>query len=283
VPVIARRRPGRLSAGLASRLAGKLTARDRRIALDCYDHRALTTEQLRRLHFTNLRVAQRRLRELHELRVLERFRPPWQPGQGPSSYRWTLDEAGARIVAAQLDVPREQLAWSRNSTLALAGSSKLAHLLAVNEFFTRLAAEAAEAGGGLREWWGERRAAAAFGGALAPDGYGRVELAGSSLALLLELDRGSEPHARLQEKERRYLRELPASDLAEQHPLVLLLVPSAARAEHAAAALDGNTLAVQVWTPDSGRSPLALLRDAHPRDVPGPDNTDLAPPPAPHA
>jgi len=287
-PLIARRRPGRLSAGHASRLAAQLTARDRRIALDCYDHRALTTEQLRRLHFTNLRVAQRRLSELHALRVLERFRPPWQPGQGSTPYHWTLDEAGARIVAALLDVPREQLAWSRDSTLALAGSSKLAHLLAVNEFFTRLAAEAAEAGGALREWWGERRTAAAFGGALAPDGYGRVELGGGSLAFLLELDRGSEPHARLQEKERRYLRELPASDLAAQRPLALLLVPSTARAERASAELEVHALVVKVWTPERGGSPLALLRDAHAAagsDARStePDDTDLAPPPAPHA
>jgi hypothetical protein len=172
---------------------------------------------------------------------------------------------------------------THTTTSTTSTSSKLAHLLAVNEFFTRLAAEAAEAGGGLREWWGERRAAAAFGGALAPDGYGRVELGGGSLAFLLELDRGSEPHARLQEKERRYLRELPVRDLAAQRPLVLLLVPSAARAERATAGLAGDTLAVHVWAPESGRSPLALLRDAHAAQVFEPDDTDLAPPPAPHA
>ena len=296
---IARRRPGRLSAGHASRLAAQLTARDRRIALDCYDHRALTTEQLQRLHFRSLRVAQRRLGELHALRVLERFRPPWQPGQGSSPYHWTLDEAGARVVAALLEIPREQVAWSRDSTLALAGSSKLPHLLAVNEFFTRLAAEAAEAGGALREWWGERRAAATFGGALAPDGYGRVELGGRSLAFLLELDRGSEPHARLQEKARRYARELPASDLAAQQPLPLLLVPSAARAARASAELGSETLIAKVWTPTDGGSPLALLRDAHAErshhsrspgqpladrtETEETDATDLAPPPAPHA
>jgi Luciferase-like monooxygenase len=37
-------------------LAGRLSDRDRLIALDCYDHRVLTTEQLRRLHFDNLRT-----------------------------------------------------------------------------------------------------------------------------------------------------------------------------------------------------------------------------------
>jgi hypothetical protein len=259
--LIRRRRPGRLSAGHASRLAAQLTERDRRIALDCYDHRALTSEQLRRLHFHSPRVAQRRLNQLYQLRVLERFRPPWQPGQGSTPYHWTLDEAGARIVCELLALPREQLAWSRDSTLTLAGSSKLAHQLAVNEFFTRLAAEARQAGGSLREWWGERRAAAAFTGALAPDGYGRLEDDGNSIPFLLELDRGNEQHSRLQEKARRYARELPRSELAEQHPLVLLLVPSAARAEHA----EETLLVPAVWTPQSGGSPLVLVRAAHER------------------
>ena len=80
--LIRRRRPGRLSAGHASRLAAQLTERDRRIALDCYDHRVLTTAQLQRLHFRTVRVAQRRLQQLYELRVLERFRPPWQRPHG---------------------------------------------------------------------------------------------------------------------------------------------------------------------------------------------------------
>jgi hypothetical protein len=263
--LIRRRRPGRLTAGHANRLAAQLTERDRRIALDCYDHRALTTEQLRRLHFANVRVAQRRLNQLYELRVLERFRPPWQPGEGSSPYHWTLDEAGARIVAALLGIAREELGWSRDSTLTLAGSSKLAHQLAVNEFFTRLAAEARQAGAGLREWWGERRAAAAFTGALAPDGYGRIETDGESIAFLLELDRGSEQHARLHEKARRYARELPRSELAEQNPLVLLLVPSPARAERAAQALAGEPppIFVKVWTPQAGASSLALVHEAH--------------------
>src|SRR5262249_31253235 len=128
---------------------------------------------------------------------------------------------------------------------------------------SRLAADAAAAGGGLREWWGERRAAAAFGGALAPDGYGRLELDSDSLAFLLELDRGSEQHTRLQDKATRYARELPASALADQDPLVLLLVPSPARAERAARTIGDSTLVVSVWTPTTSHSPLALLRDAH--------------------
>ena len=37
-------------------LASRLTDRDRRVALDCYEHRVLATEQLRRLHFRGSRT-----------------------------------------------------------------------------------------------------------------------------------------------------------------------------------------------------------------------------------
>jgi hypothetical protein len=260
--LIRRRRPGRLSAGHASRLAAQLTERDRRIALDCYDHRVLTSEQLRRLHFRTLRVAQKRLRQLYELRVLERFRPAWQQPHGSTPYHWTLDEAGARIVSELLAIPRSELGWSRDSALALAGSSKLAHQIAVNEFCSRLAEDARDAGGLLESWWGERRARAALANLIGPDGYARLRLPGEPpLELLLELDRGTEDHQRLREKARRYAKALPRSDL---DAFVLLLVPSAARAEHAAAELAASAapIAVRVWTPARGRSPLALVRDA---------------------
>jgi hypothetical protein len=103
---------------------------------------------------------------------------------------------------------------------------------------------------------------AAFSGALAPDGYGRLELPGETISFLLELDRATEPHKRLEEKARRYARELARSDLAQQQPLVLLLVPTAARAQRAAASLANYPVHLRplVWTPETGGSPLALLR-----------------------
>jgi len=263
--LIRRRRPGRLSAGHVSRLAAQLTERDRRIALDCYDHRVLTSGQLRRLHFRSVRVAQRRLQQLYELRVLERFRPPWQRPHGSTPYHWTLDEAGARIVSDLLGIPRADLGWSRDSALALAGSSKLAHHIAVNEFCSRLAEEARTEKGALESWWGERRARAALAATITPDAYARLRLPGQApIELLLELDRGSEDHKRLADKARRYTKALPRSGL---NAFVLLLVPSTTRAEHARNALAASTapIAVAVWTPASGGSPLACVRDAHAR------------------
>jgi hypothetical protein len=246
-------------------LASRLTDRDRRIALDCYEHRVLATEQLRRLHFRAARTARERLQELRQLRVLASFRPALHPGQGSAQNHWLLDDAGALVVAAELGLERAELRWHRQAALAIASSSKLTHQLEVNEFFTRLAEEARAAGGALERWWGERRAPGALAGIVSPDGYAQLRLPGARpLELLLELDRGTEDHQRLHEKARRYAKALPRSDL---NAFVLLLVPSAARAERAAAAPATSAAAIvaRVWTPTSGGSPLALVREAHAR------------------
>jgi Replication-relaxation len=247
-------------------LASRLTDRDRRIALDCYEHRVLATEQLRRLHFRAARTARERLQELRELRVLASFRPAQHPGQGSAQNHWVLDEAGALVVAAELGRERAELRWRAQAALAIASSSKLAHQLAVNEFFSRLTEEAREAGGALERWWGERRSRDALNGIATPDGYGRLRLPGEpAIELLLELDRGSEDHGRLREKARRYAKALPRSELRD--PLVLLLLPSPERTARATetVAASAAPIVARTWTPKSGGSPLALARDVHAR------------------
>jgi Replication-relaxation len=248
-------------------LASRLTDRDRRIACDTYEHRVLATEQLRRLHFDGARTARQRLQKLRQLRILASFRPPAQPGRGSTQNLWVLDDAGALVVAAELGLERAELRWHRQASLAIASSSKLTHQLEVNEFFTRLAEETQAAGGSLASWWGERRARAALAGLVNPDGYAHLQLADETdLELLLELDRGTEDHQRLREKARRYAKAIPRGDL---DAFVLLLVPSAARAERAADSLSATaaSIVVRVWTPTSGGSPLALVREAHARSV----------------
>ena len=196
--------------------------------------------------------------------MLERFRPAWQHGEGSTPYHWLLDHAGAQVVAELLELPVKELNWRRDHTHQLASSSKLNHQLAVNDFFSRLAEDARACGGALAEWWGERRVAAAFAGRLAPDGYGRLQHGNRSTPFLLELDRGTEPHQRLQEKADRYSRELPRSDLAHQQPLLLLLTPTPKRTAAAADSLAGNSIPIHTatWTPTSDRSPLELVTSA---------------------
>ena len=278
-------RRGRVGAAAIAALASRLTERDQRVALACYEHRVLTTEQLCRLEFSAPRRARRRLALLYELRVLDRFRPKLQPGQGTAQHRWILDEAGAHVVAAQLGVERAELRWRHQRELAMLRSPKLSHQLEVNELFSRLAQEARAAGGSLHDWWGERRCLAALEGKVAPDGYGKLLLPGRRpVSFLLEHDRGTEDHYRLRQKARRYDKALPRSPLADEQPLLLVTVPSEKRRANAAAALAGSSLPIHVcvWTP--GQSPLEMLCgafDDFPTRTDDDRSLDLAPQPAP--
>jgi hypothetical protein len=256
-------RRGRVGAAAIAALASHLTERDQLVALACYEHRVLTTEQLRRLYFSAPRRARRRLTLLYQLRVLDRFRPTLQPGQGTAQHHWILDEAGAHVVAARLGIERAELRWTHQRALGMFGSQKLDHQLEVNEFFTLLSEEARQAGGRLAEWWGERRCLAALAGQAAPDGYGKLLLPGRRpFSFLLELDRSTEDHGRLRQKARRYQKALPRSILADEQPLLLIAVRTPARRDNAAAHLAGSSLPLRVcvWTPQ--RSPLATLREA---------------------
>jgi hypothetical protein len=256
------RSTARLSDAQLTQLASRLTDRDRRIALDCYEHRLLTTEQLRRLHFTSPRKARQRLSELYELRVLDRFRPAWQQGEGSTPHHWTLDIAGAHVVAAVRGVTRKELHWTREPAATLTTSTIREHLIAVNEFATRLHEEARDAGGAVSEWLGERGAHDLMRGILMPDSYLALDRPGQPTRhILLELDRGTEDHERLRTKARRYAKAIPRSHLSKLDPLVLLLVPSTGRARALGASLADAPcpIVVETWTPDD-ESPLAVIQ-----------------------
>jgi protein involved in plasmid replication-relaxation len=256
-----RDRPARLRDGDLVALASHATDRDLRIAEDCYEHRVLTTHQLQRLHFPSRRSAALRLQRLYELRVLERFRPPWTHGTGSTPFHWVLDTGGAHLLAAARGLERHELAWARQSTRTIASSATLAHCTTTNDLVSRLIAEVRAAGGQVPVWLGERGARELLGGIVIPDSYLHIEPRGAPpLHLLLELDRGTEDHNRLLTKARRYAKALPRSPLATLDPLVLLVVPSERRARTVAATLANGSwpIAVHAWTPDDG-SPLALV------------------------
>jgi len=246
-------------------LGSHLTERDRQIALDCYEHHVLTTEQLQRLHFSGMRTARARLHALYTLRILDRFRPPWQRGEGSTPHHWILDEAGAHVASALHGIERRELNWRHSTALALANSIKLSHHVEINEFFACLAQEAAAAGGALTEWYGERTTHQLFGGTITPDGYGVVSLpARAPLHILLELDRATEPAMRLHDKAIRYASAIPRSVLSHATPLVIIAVPTPARAQ---AAIDAtaNTeapITVAVWSKATPRSVLSILATA---------------------
>jgi hypothetical protein len=255
-------RPRKVSDAQIAALGGRLTSRDRQIALDCYEHQVLTTEQLRRLHFPSYRATVYRLQALYEMRVLDRFRPFWKYGNGSTPYHWTLDEAGAHIIAAEQHIDRQKLRWRHTTALGIASSSTLPHRVEVNEFFTRLAHDTASQAGTLTEWYGERTTHTMLDGIAKPDSYGVLMLPDSApIHILLELDRGTETIDRLREKGERYARAIPRGALRHTNPLVLLAVPSLARAESATAAVAcaAAPIVVVVWTAQSATSPLTAV------------------------
>lgn len=258
-------RAARVTDELAMRIASSVTDRDRRIAFDCFEHRVLTSEQLRRLHFKNQRTARSRLNQLHQQRVLDRFRPPWQRGQGSTPYHWVLDEAGAYLVANELGIDRSDLHWRHADALAIAGSTKLVHQIAVNELITRLATEACDAGGHLSEWYGEHTTRRLLGGIVIPDTYAVLQLPGRQpLHLLVELDRGTEDHKRLRDKAAGYARALPRSPLANLDPTALLVLPNQARATalRDAGITNDAPMIPAVWSANRSTPVLPLVLDA---------------------
>ena len=266
------RRRSRLPDDHALLLVSHVTERDRRIAVDCYEHHVLTTDQISRLYFPKPRGATARLQTLYELRVLDRFRPSRKRGEGTLPYHWVLDEGGAILVADHKGIDRSQLHYSRADALSLAASRNLMHHVEGNEFFVRLAVEASGAGGALSEWYGVRTLARLLGGVAVPDGYGVLNVPGRDpLHLLLELDRGTESSRVLQKKAASYAEILPHSTLRDLSPLVILAVPSDRRAKNArsATAHGGAPLAVITWSAASRSSLLrAVIAETERASVP---------------
>jgi hypothetical protein len=207
-------------------LAAHVTDRDRAICETLYEHRVLTATQLAQLHFGSLERARKRLTLLHQLRVLERFRP--HRAQGSHPYHYVLDRLGAQLVATERGLDLGDLDWTRAKALRLATSAQLQHLVEASGFFTRLAQALRHApDAALLEWSGQRRCAQRWGDLVRPDGHTRLALPAGRLDVWLEWDRGTEPHARLRDKLDRY-EELA---LALEQPLTLLFVAPGERRE----------------------------------------------------
>lgn len=148
--------------------------------------------------------------------------------------------------------------------MKIADSATLPHRTTTNDFATLLTAELRAAGGDVPIWRGERGCHDLLGGIVVPDSHLVLERPGlPALHLLLEVDRGTEDHARLLTKARRYAKAIPRSSIAGLDPLVLLVVPGMRRAQTVAATLaDGPwPIAVEAWNPKQG-SPSAVTAAA---------------------
>lgn len=67
-------------------LAARLADRDREIVCALHEHRVLTVWQLRELFFDSVERARKRLAVLHQLGVVDRFRPHRERGSHPCHY-----------------------------------------------------------------------------------------------------------------------------------------------------------------------------------------------------
>jgi hypothetical protein len=256
--VVASVTPARGRRSAAERLAAvasRVTGRDRRLCALLHEHRVLTTPQLTQLAFPSPDAAAKRLAILHQLGLLDRFRPHHTPGSAP--YHYVLGSLGAAVLAAHHDQDPAAFGYRRDRTLALAHSRWLQHLVGVNGFFCALAATARQdPDAELEVWWSEQRCAARWGRLVHPDGYGRWREDHRRVDFFLEYDRATEAPQRLAGKLTGYLELAAATGIAT--PLLVWL-PTPARETTIRHALAGTNLPVATATPNPDHSPAGPL------------------------
>ena len=183
-----------------------LTERDLAILQDLWLYRYLLTAQICRLHFTNIKVAQRAMRRLHALGVVDRFRSDSALRAGFRSWVFRLSGRGATHLAGILDLDTANLRPPRRPP----GSMWfLDHHRSVTDFRIWLREACAASAGEFgyryvpsyeevrRQGGRARRIAFPVRRAnrlLIPDGVFTLDRNdGRSALFLLEVDRGTEP------------------------------------------------------------------------------------------
>ena len=180
-------------------VAERLTDRDRWLCEMLLQHKVLTTNQICDLAFDDLTTTRHRMLQLHQLGLVDRFRPHRTAGSAPLHH--VLDDMGAEVVAATRGIDRDQLGWRRDRSLAIATSQRLGHLVGLNGVFTSLVRSArSRREAELRDWWSEQRCAAEWGEVVRPDGFGRWAEGGVEVAFFVEYDCGTERLGRITAK-----------------------------------------------------------------------------------
>lgn len=234
--------------GAILRILARLTERDRILVDLLGRHRVLTVDQIHRLLFNSQRATRYRLAILVDLDVLTRFRTAVRPGS--QAFRYTLGYAGARLHAASTDAPLPRRAAYADQLARTAASRHLDHLVASNDFFTRIAMQARRRPAlDLAEWRSEAEAVDLTGGMIRPDAAATVTESGRSCAFWFEHDTGSETLARLAAKADRY-----AAHLAAAGRTVLFELPSPVREDQLHDALAGRRWPFPIATAITARS-----------------------------
>jgi hypothetical protein len=274
-----------------------LTTRDLTI-IDWADrHGVLTTAQLTAAFFTSPTTAAHRLAKLRALDLLDRFHRP-MPGGWFGPWHWVIGPLGAAITAAARNRQPPTPRALRARHAGLADTTKLPHLLGVNQFFVDLHAHARRhPHTALVRWWSEPETATRYHGRIHPDGHALWRDHDTTVGVFLEFDRGTEPLHRLAGKLAAY--DQLASAGGPAYPVLFWLpspgretnlqtelarhrhrgvVPVATTAATAAGAPDGPGPAGPVWAlhDRAGRWALHQLPCDHgdPRSLYTPDLTD---------
>lgn len=182
----------------------------------------LTTHHITDIFFDSPRPARRRLLQLYEYGLVDRFRPRAESGSAPDHY--VMGKGGAEIVAAYLGEDYKKI-YDKDLITRLAFNPSLKHLLSVNSFYSRLARACRDKGYGL-EWWGEERTRRSWTGVVIPDGFGRIQAPARSRTAFLEVDLGTESLSRLEAKLSGYQM---AAETDRAPDLVLFCFPSTQR------------------------------------------------------
>lgn len=231
----------------------RTTPRDRWLLAILAEHRVLTLAHIHALCFTGERRTAARLRELHQLHLVDRFRTNPLPGTGSSAYRYILGPAGALLVAATHDQTPKQFGYDHAKLLRQATRPDLPHTLGCNTLMIALTLGGAAAGTPLGSWWDQDSCLPLWGDLIRPDAYAahiRASDEAEAASFFLEYDTGSEHLPQLAAKIDGYARF--AETYAATH-LVLIHVPEPARelALHARLNQDPRTAMLPIATAHS--------------------------------
>ncbi|MEV0811354.1 replication-relaxation family protein [Micromonospora sp. NPDC050200] len=228
-------------------LLRRLTLRDRQLLGWLAEHYLLSTDQIAQALFPSRRAALLRLATLHSIDAVTRF---VDVTTGTGQYLYALGPLGAVVhPTAYTDPDRPTARPPRSSierTERIVGSSKLRHLLGVNQLFVDLHAYTrTDPHAELLRWWSEQHATAAFAAAdIRPDAHGVWSVGDRTVGFFLEHDNNTENLGRVLRKLRAYER---LAEFGPRYP-VLLRVRSRRRETNLLRALAGLPAAMPVAT-----------------------------------
>ncbi|MET7949061.1 replication-relaxation family protein [Micromonospora sp. NPDC005324] len=202
-------------------LLRRLTLRDRTLLAWLAEHYLLTTEQITTALFTSRRSALLRLATLRHIGAVTRF---VDITTGTQQYLYALGPLGTVLHRDAYTDPDQPTARPPRSNIErterIVGSTKLHHLLGVNQLFVDLHAYTrTDPNARLQRWWSEQHATAAYAAAdIRPDAHGVWAVGERHVGFFLEHDNNTEDLNRVLRKLRAYER---LAEFGPRYPVLL--------------------------------------------------------------